>query len=236
MKKQSMAEISSNATKSTKKFFADFKAFITRGNVLDMAVGVIIGGAFNTIVTALVNILLSLCTWGVPGGIKGLVTVLPAANSAQAGLAGVGQSFASGSINDVALQQAISKGLVAAGSSAADNPTVIQNEVNSLKSLYKLHGSSYYYNASAIIDWGTFINAIISFIIIGFTLFIVVRTIKSLDARRQAIADKLKADEGEAEASPAPAPVPAPTEMDVLVEIRDELKKLNVDKPAAETK
>ena len=36
-----------------KKFFEDFKSFITRGNVLDMAVGVIVGGAFNTIVTTL---------------------------------------------------------------------------------------------------------------------------------------------------------------------------------------
>ena len=38
-----------------KKFFADFKAFITKGNIIDMAVGVIIGGAFGKIVTSLVN-------------------------------------------------------------------------------------------------------------------------------------------------------------------------------------
>lgn len=38
-----------------KKFFSDFKAFISRGNVLDMAVGVIVGGAFNAIVTAFTN-------------------------------------------------------------------------------------------------------------------------------------------------------------------------------------
>lgn len=38
-----------------KKFFSDFKAFISRGNVLDMAVGVIIGGAFNAIVNAFTN-------------------------------------------------------------------------------------------------------------------------------------------------------------------------------------
>ena len=36
-----------------KKFFNDFKAFITRGNVLDMAVGLIVGSAFTAIVTAL---------------------------------------------------------------------------------------------------------------------------------------------------------------------------------------
>ncbi len=36
-----------------KGFFGEFKEFITRGNVMDMAVGVIIGGAFTAIVTAL---------------------------------------------------------------------------------------------------------------------------------------------------------------------------------------
>lgn len=38
-----------------KKFFKEFKTFISRGNVLDLAVGVIIGSAFNAIVTSLVN-------------------------------------------------------------------------------------------------------------------------------------------------------------------------------------
>lgn len=36
-------------------FVSDFKAFIMRGNVVDMAVGIIIGGAFGKIVSALVN-------------------------------------------------------------------------------------------------------------------------------------------------------------------------------------
>ena len=38
-----------------KKFFGEFKKFITRGNVLDMAVGVIVGGAFTAIVNGLSN-------------------------------------------------------------------------------------------------------------------------------------------------------------------------------------
>lgn len=38
-----------------KSFFKEFKAFAMKGNVLDMAVGVIIGGAFGKIVTSLVN-------------------------------------------------------------------------------------------------------------------------------------------------------------------------------------
>ena len=38
-----------------KKFFEDFKAFAMRGNVIDMAVGVVIGGAFGKITTSLVT-------------------------------------------------------------------------------------------------------------------------------------------------------------------------------------
>ena len=38
-----------------KNFFKDFKAFITKGNIFDMAVGVVVGGAFSKIVTSLVN-------------------------------------------------------------------------------------------------------------------------------------------------------------------------------------
>ena len=47
-----------------KKFFNEFKAFITRGNVMDLAVGVIIGGAFTAIVTALTNhVLMPVINW-----------------------------------------------------------------------------------------------------------------------------------------------------------------------------
>ena len=38
-----------------KKFFSEFKTFISRGNVVDMAVGVIVGGAFGKITNSLVN-------------------------------------------------------------------------------------------------------------------------------------------------------------------------------------
>ena len=40
-------------------FFKDFKAFISKGNVVDMAVGVVIGGAFGKIVTGLVNYIIN---------------------------------------------------------------------------------------------------------------------------------------------------------------------------------
>ena len=42
-----------------KKFLAEFKEFISRGNVIDLAVGVIIGGAFSAIVTSLTDNLLN---------------------------------------------------------------------------------------------------------------------------------------------------------------------------------
>ena len=52
-----------------KKFFEEFKAFAMRGNVVDMAVGVVIGGAFGKITTSIVNDiimpLISLLTGGV---------------------------------------------------------------------------------------------------------------------------------------------------------------------------
>ena len=47
-----------------KKFFEEFKTFITEGNVLDMAVGVIVGGAFGAITSSLVaNVITPLLAW-----------------------------------------------------------------------------------------------------------------------------------------------------------------------------
>ncbi len=41
------------------KFFSEFKKFISKGNVIDMAVGVVIGGSFGKIVTGLVNYIIN---------------------------------------------------------------------------------------------------------------------------------------------------------------------------------
>ena len=65
-----------------KKFFQDFKKFISRGNILDMAVGVIVGSAFSAIVTAftnkiimpLINLLLSVISGG--AGLESAYTFL----------------------------------------------------------------------------------------------------------------------------------------------------------------
>lgn len=54
LKEQSLKEIS-NLKEKGKGFFTEFKEFILRGNVMDMAIGVIIGSAFSNIVTALTN-------------------------------------------------------------------------------------------------------------------------------------------------------------------------------------
>ena len=61
-----------------KKFFGEFKKFITRGNVLDLAVGVIVGGAFTAIVTSLTNnIIRPFINWiiALVGGKDGLSSV-----------------------------------------------------------------------------------------------------------------------------------------------------------------
>ena len=66
--------------KAIKKLWAEFKKFITRGNVIDLAVGVVIGAAFTAIVTSLTNdIIMPLINWAVGGeenGISSLCTVL----------------------------------------------------------------------------------------------------------------------------------------------------------------
>lgn len=53
--KKSMKEEIKKAKKGAEKEMGEFKKFISKGNVVDMAVGVIIGGAFGKIVTSLVN-------------------------------------------------------------------------------------------------------------------------------------------------------------------------------------
>ena len=65
-----------------KKFFSEFKTFVKRGSVIDLAVGVIIGGAFSKITSSLVNdIIMPLITaifglFGVKGGVAGMSIVL----------------------------------------------------------------------------------------------------------------------------------------------------------------
>lgn len=207
----------------------DFKKFISKGNIIDMAVGVIMGSAFSAIVNAFTKILLSVCTWGVPGGLNGLVTVLPALNASQAGYMpdiGLGQSF------DASQLQGLSVALANENYTAAaveENTNLIASCKTEILAKYTLHGTTYTYNQSAVIDWGVFINAIISFLIIALTLFVVVKVASYVSAKRAKFKKNLEKEifeeESKKEETPAPAPVPAkPSEVDLLIEIRDALK------------
>ena len=132
-----------------KGFFGEFKKFITRGNVLDMSVGVIVGGAFTGVVNGLsnfilkpfINFLLSLC---MPGkGLEGAVTILQEGYKEE---------------------------------------TVIVDGVEKIVKVFDLASSIY-------IDWGAFISAIINFLLIAFTLFLIVKIINSIaQARDKALA------------------------------------------------
>ena len=183
-KKLTKAEKKELRKKQRGNLWKDFKAFINRGNVVDMAVGVIMGSAFGAIVTAFTNILLSICTWGVPGGLTGLVTVLPAANDAQKGIEGIGQYFSNDKLAEMAKIYCEKLGGTYGGNEA--------QWINSLKTLYTQHGDTWTYKQSAIIDWGTFINAIIAFLIIALTLFVILKTFNYLTAKRKALEEAAK--------------------------------------------
>lgn len=123
-----------------KKFFAEFKAFITRGNVIDMAVGVIVGGAFTAIVNGLSNFILKpVINW--------LLALIFGADS----LSGI---------------------------------LTMLKEVHDETGAIDLTQSIY-------IDWGSFINAIINFIIIAFVLFCIVKFINTVRAKSDSMSDKM---------------------------------------------
>ena len=120
-----------------KKFFGEFKKFITRGNVVDMAVGVIVGGAFTAIVNGLSNFILK-----------------PVTNWLVAMIIGT---------DTLSEQLTFLKRVDTAVEVLDDSGAVIGTQVvpDLTESIY--------------IDWGSFINAIINFIIIAFVLFIIVK-------------------------------------------------------------
>ncbi|MBQ9777671.1 MAG: large conductance mechanosensitive channel protein MscL [Clostridia bacterium] len=145
-------EMKKELKKKKDGFFADFKKFITRGNVLDMAVGVIVGGAFTAIINSLSNNIL-----------KPIINWLLALVLGKDSLSDIYTFLSKVEVTDEA------------GVTTVD-----------------LANSIY-------IDWGAFINAIINFLLIAFTLFVIVRTInnirKRLDAKEIAEAAAKKAEE-----------------------------------------
>lgn len=155
-----------------KKFFEEFKKFITRGNVLDMAVGIIVGGAFTAIVTALNKSILTPFIGALLGGkdLKGLYAPLW-------------------------------------------NATLV-TDANGVVQL-DAYGNQLYTSA---IYYGEFIQAVIDFLMIAFTLFVILKIFNSIKSMR------LKKEKQE-EKAPEPAPGPkGPTTEELLVEIRDLLQ------------
>ena len=153
-KKEKLKNMKNELKKKRVGFFADFKKFITRGNVLDMAVGVIVGGAFTAIINALSNNILK-----------------PVINWMLAMILG------KDSLSEVFTFLTKVYKLDENGAATA--------EIDLTNSIY--------------IDWGAFINAIINFLLIAFTLFMIVRIInnvrKKLDAKELAEAAAKKAEE-----------------------------------------
>ena len=211
--------------------WAEFKEFINRGNAFMLAVGVVIGGAFSAIVNAFVNILLSVATWPVPGGLKGLVSVLPALTDAQKGAAfkidGVVknlQSFTMADANQRVIQFAEAQGKTL----ALDDADFIQWK-NSLLGLYDQHGTTFTYKMSAVVDWGALLTAFISFVIIAVVLFVIVKVMNEAARKKDEL--KAKAQEAYYEKHPEERPVPPeegkpePTELDYLKRIADALDK-----------
>ena len=195
-----------------------------------MAIGVVIGGAFSAIVTAVVNILLSVCTWTVPGGLASLVTILPAVGSTQsttvAGWANGAafQAFSADKFNDLAE-------LVGTNAGAADPVT---QGTNYLNANFTKHGGVWVWNGAAIINWGAVINAVISFLIIAIILFIIVKVAAKVRKTNDEI--KAKAQEAYWEKHPEerPAPVepdaPEPTDHELLKEMLKVMKENQASK------
>lgn len=210
------AQKKKEAEKKVEGLWAEFKKFVMRGNVVDMSIGVVIGTAFGAIVTALTNILLNVCTWGVPGGLKGIVTVLPAMNPAQAGVEGLGQT--------ISLEHYIE---------LINNPD-LPGIKDVISSQYTLHGSTYIYNGAAYVDWGTFINSVLAFFVIALTLFIIIKVFSSLQKKRAKMHEEAleKYYQKHPEARPAPVKpgIPEPTDHQLLKGILAELQAQNKSK------
>ena len=126
-KKEQKKKLKEEMKKQKVSFFTDFKKFITKGNVLDMAVGVVVGSAFSAIVNGLVKMIINPCIALIPGAgsMDNWKTVLQAADEA-------------------------------AGT------------------------------AEVAILWGEWIQTIVNFFIIAFSIFVVVRVIRTMERKLNA--------------------------------------------------
>lgn len=133
---------------------SEFKAFIARGNVLDLAVGVIIGAAFGKIVSSLTE-----------------DVIMPLIGAI---------------VGDVDFSN---KYVVLSGNVAEGTPLAAARQAG-----------------ANVLAWGSFITAVINFLILAFVIFLIVRQANKVFAKPEA----------------APA---GPSEIDLLTEIRDSLRK-----------
>jgi len=135
-----------------KNFFAEFKTFAIKGNMIDMAVGIIVGGAFTALVTAIVtNLATPLIGILIGIDLKEVVIELP-----------------------------------------------------------RLYGNA----EPTVLGIGLFLNSVISFIVVAFTVFLFVKALNKFRKKQ--------------EDTPPPPPEPTQTEI-LLTEIRDLLKESKSD-------
>lgn len=140
--------------------FKEFKEFAMRGNVIDLAVGVVIGAAFGKIVDSLVKDI-----------------IMPP----------IGMLVGKVDFTNIFL-------VLNEGKAAGPYPTLVEAQ-----------------KAGAVtLNFGMFINQLISFMIIAFAIFLMIKLI-----------NRLKREEISAETPPAPTP----EDVELLREIRDLLKK-----------
>lgn len=225
-KKAVKAQRKAERKEKGKGLWAEFKEFINKGNAFMLAVGVVIGGAFSAIVNSVVNILLSVATWGVPGGLKGLVTVLPAAPGNLAQQGPVGQSFSSSEL----VQKTIDFAATQEVTITKDSDTFVQWQT-ALLGKYTLHGTTYTFNGAATIDWGAVLTAIISFLIIAVVLFIIVKLVNAASAKKaqmeEEALERYYLKHPEERPAPEDPAKPKPTTEELLASILVELKKAN---------
>lgn len=144
----------------------EFKAFIAKGNVVDLAVGIIIGAAFTAIVNSLVADLIN--------PIIGLIT-----------------------------------GGIDFSNLFIDLNALVHGEASSFASLKAAKDAG-----APVFAYGSFITAVINFLIIAWVVFLLVKAV-----------NKLKDATSKKEAAVAAAAPAGPTEIELLAEIRDALKK-----------
>ena len=147
------------------KLLTEFKEFVMRGNVMDMAVGVIIATAFGAITTTLVQKVLMPLIGYIFGGVD------------------------------------LDKLNITLKAAEMNGEEVVKEAV--------------------VMEIGTFISAIINFLIVALIVFLIVKVINKARAVAEA---KKKKEEEEKEEEPEPEPEPSKEEL-LLTEIRDLLAK-----------